>query len=138
MPKQTFDSYTSLAHIGSVNTEIRTFVEEKTSLDAQIAFLEEQYKHKEIDTDVKRTFLKISTRGFLTEEEIANEQRKYEKMKKDREEEQKLYQTKINALANSLNQLKKVLDRINALRENAEKQKEVIFRGKNQEYLVFG
>ena len=53
------------------------------------------------------------------------------------EENSKLYQTKINAVANSLNKIKKVLDRVNVFREDTEKQNDLIFKNKIKEYNIF-
>jgi small-conductance mechanosensitive channel len=136
-PKQTADSYVALAQVGALNTEIQLLLIEKDALDGQMAFEEEKFGYKKVLTDEKKTYLKISTRGFLTEEEIAKEHSEYEGKKKEVEEKLKLFQTKINAVANSLNQLKKTFDRLMALRDDAEKQKEVIFRQRLNEYVEF-
>ncbi len=136
-PKQTSDSYVGLVHINSLNGEALLYAREKELLDGQIALEEEKFNYKKIRTEAKKTYHKISTRGFLTEEEIAKERIEYETKKKDAEENSKLYHTKISAIANSLNQLKKVLDRVNLFHEDAEKQKDVIFKNKNKEYIRF-
>jgi small-conductance mechanosensitive channel len=136
-PKQTSDSYIGLVNIGALNGETLLSAREKDLLDGQIALEEEKFNYKKIRTEAKKTYHKISTRGFLTEEEIAKERTEYETKKKDAEENSKLYQTKIAAVSNSLNQLKKVLDRVNLFREDAEKQKDLIFKNKNKEYVQF-
>ena len=136
-PKQTIDSYMSLIVIGALNSELILLGKEKDLLDAQIALEEEKFNYKKIRTEEKKTYHKISTRGFLTEDEISRERVEYEAKRKDSEEKLKLYQTKINSVGNSLNHLKKVIDRINALHDDAEKQKDTIFRGKYKEYGQF-
>ena len=136
-PKQTSDSYLSFVQIGALNGENLLSTREKDLLDGQIALEDEKFNHKKIRTDAKKTYHKISTRGFLTEEEIAKERTEYETKKKDAEENSKLYQTKIAAASNSLNQLKKILDRVNLFREDAEKQKDLIFKNKAKEYVQF-
>jgi small-conductance mechanosensitive channel len=136
-PKQTSDSYVGLVQIGALNTEVILYGKEKELLDAHIALEEEKFNYKKIKTEAKKTYHKISTRGFLTEEEIARERTEYETKKKDAEENIKLYQTKINAIATTLNQVKKILDRVNAFHEDAEKQIDLIFKNKNKEYSQF-
>ena len=136
-PKQTSDSYIGLAYIGALNAEVMLYTKEKDLVDAHLAFEEEKFNYKKIKTEAKITYHKISTRGFLTEEEIAKERTEYETKKKIAEENSKLYQTKINAVANSLNQLKKTLDRVNAFREDTEKQSDLIFKNKIKEYHQF-
>jgi len=136
-PKQTSDSYLGLVQISALNGEALLCSREKDLLDGQIALEEEKFNYKKIRTEAKKTYHKISTRGFLTEEEIAKERTEYETKKKDAEENNKLYHTKISAVANSLNQLKKILDRVNLFHEDAEKQKDIIFKNKNKEYARF-
>ena len=126
-PKQTSDSYVGLVQIGSLNAEVILYAKEKDLLDAHLALEEEKFNYKKIKTEAKITYHKISTRGFFTEEEITKERTDYETKKKIAEENSKLYQTKINAVANSLNQIKKVLDRVNAFREDTEKQNRSYF-----------
>lgn len=133
-PKQTSDSYLGMVQIGALNAETLLCNKEKDSLDAQIALEEEKYNHKDIKTKAKKTYHQISTHGFLTEDEITKERTEYETKKKDAEENIKLYQTKINAVTSALNNTKKVLDRLNAFQEDAEKQNDIIFKNKNKEY----
>jgi len=136
-PKQTSDSYVGLVHIGALNTETFLYAKEKDLLDAQLALEEEKFNYKKIKTEAKKTYHKISTRGFLTEEEITKERTEYETKKKLAEENSKLYQTKINAVANSLNQVKKILDRVNSFRDDTDKQNDLIFKNKIKEYNQF-
>ena len=136
-PKQTSDSYVGLVHIGALNTEIILYNKEKDLLDAHIALEEEKFNYKKTKTEAKKTYHKISTRGFLTEEEIAKERTEYETKKKDAEENIKLYQTKIKCYRKSLNQVKKIVDRVNTFHEDAEKQIDLIFKNKNKEYSLF-
>lgn len=136
-PKQTSDSYVGLALVGSLNTELLLYNKEKDLLDAYISLEEEKFNYKKIKTEAKKTYHKISTQGFLTEEEITRERTEYESKKKDAEENSKLYQTRINAIANLLNQVKKILDRVNAFHEDAEKHIDFIFKNKNKEYSQF-
>lgn len=136
-PKQTSDSYLAMVHIGALNTEIILYNKEKDLLDAHLALEEEKFNYKKIKTEAKKTYHKISTRGFLTEEEIAKERAEYEIKKRDAEENIKLYQTKINAVANVLNQVKKILDRVTLFQEEAEKQVDLIFKNKSKEYTQF-
>jgi len=133
-PKQTADSYLSLVKTSALSTDILTLSREKDILDAQISFEDEKFNYKKIRTEEKKTYFKISTRGFLTEEDIAKEHFEYETKKKEAEEKLKLYQTKVNSVSNLLNQLKKVLDRIGVLRDDAIKQKNLIFKDKIREY----
>jgi small-conductance mechanosensitive channel len=136
-PKQTSDSYVGLVHIGALNTEVLLYTKEKDLIDAHLALEEEKFNYKKIRTEAKKTYHKISTRGFLTEEEITRERTEYETKKKISEENSKLYQTKINAVANSLNQIKKVLDRVNTFREDTEKQTDLLFKNKVKEHTQF-
>ncbi len=136
-PKQTSDSYVAVAHIGALNTEMLLYNKEKDLLDAHIALEQEKFNYKKMRTEAKKTYHKVSTRGFLTEEEISKERAEYELKKKDAEENSKLYQTKINAVANLLNHIKKILDRVNTFHEEAEKQVDLIFKNKNKEYSQF-
>jgi small-conductance mechanosensitive channel len=136
-PKQTSDSYVGYAHIRELNAEVMLCAKEKDSLDADLALEEEKFNYKKIKTEAKITYHKISTRGFLTEEEIAKERTEYETKKKIAEENSKLYQTKLNAIANALNQLKKILDRVNTFREDTEKQADLIFKNKIKEHHQF-
>lgn len=136
-PKQTSDSYVGLVHMGALNREVILYSKEKDLLDAYIALEEEKFNYKKIKTEAKKTYHKISTRGFLTEEEIARERNEYEIKKKDAEENIKLYQTKINGIATSLNHAKKILGRVNIFHEDAEKQIDLIFKNKSQEYAIF-
>lgn len=136
-PKQTADSYLGLVQVGALSTEIQVLTREKDILDAQQAFEEAKFNYKKIRTEGKKTYHKISTHSFLTEEEIGREHTEYESKKKDTEEKLKLYQTKINAITNFLNQVKKSLDRINTLREDAEKNQSIVFRDKEEEYKIF-
>ena len=136
-PKQTSDSYVGMVQIGALNAEILLYTKEKDLIDAHLALEEEKFNYKKIKTEAKETYHKISTRGFLTEEEIIKEHTEYEAKKKITEENSKLYQTKINAITNSLNQIKKVLDRINSFREDTEKQSDLIFKNKIKEYNTF-
>jgi small-conductance mechanosensitive channel len=136
-PKQTSDSYVGLVQVGALNAEILLYTKEKDLIDAQLALEEESFNYKKIKTEAKETYHKISTRGFLTEEEIIKEHSEYETKKKVAEENSKLYQTKINAVATSLNQIKKILDRVNIFREDTEKQNDLIFKNKIKEYNTF-
>lgn len=136
-PKQTSDSYVGLVHIGALNAELLAYAKEKDLLDGKLALAEEKFNYKKTRTEAKKTYHKISTRGFLTEEEITRERTEYETKKKIAEENSKLYQTKINASATSLNQIKKVLDRVNAFREDTEKQIDLIFKNKSKEHTQF-
>jgi small-conductance mechanosensitive channel len=136
-PKQTSDSYLGVVQIGSLSTEILLANKEKDLLDAHIALEEEKFNYKKIKIDAKKTYHKISTRGFLTEEEIAKERTDYETQKKDAEENSKLYQTKINAIATLLNHVKKILDRVKNFSEEADKQVDIVFKNKGKEYNLF-
>jgi len=136
-PKQTSDSYVGFVHIGALNSEAFLYAKEKDLLDAHITLEEEKFNYKKIRTEAKKTYHKISTRGFLTEEEIAKERTEYEIKKKIDEDTIKAVQAKINAVANALNQVKKILDRLNTFREEAEKQTDIIFKNKSKEYNQF-
>ena len=136
-PKQTSDSYLGLVQVGALNAEVHLYAKEKELIDAYITLADEKINYKKIKTETKKTYHKISTRGFLTEEEIARERTKYETEKKDAEEKSKAYQTKINAIATLLSHLKKVVDRLNAFKEESEKQADVIFKNKTKEYNQF-
>jgi small-conductance mechanosensitive channel len=136
-PRQTSDSYVGLVTVGALNSEVTLYTKEKELLDAHSALEEEKFNYKKVRTEAKKTYHKISTQGFLTEEEISKERAEYENKRKTAEENSKLYQSKINAVANTLNHVKKILDRINNIREDAEKQSDLIFKNKIKEYNQF-
>lgn len=136
-PKQTSDSYVGLVEIGALNTEMFLYNRERDLVDAHLALEEEKFNYKKIKTEAKKTYHKISTRGFLTEEEITKERSEYETRKKAAEENSKIYQTKINAVSNALNHVKKILDRVNTFGEDTEKQSDLIFKNKIKEHTQF-
>lgn len=136
-PKQTSDSYVEFVHIGALNSEAFLYAKERDLIDAYITLEDEKFNYKKIRTEAKKTYHKISTRGFLTEEEITKERTEYETKKKIDEDNIKAVQAKINAVANALNQVKKILDKLSAFREDAEKQTDIIFKNKTKEYNQF-
>lgn len=136
-PKQTSDSYVGFVYIGALNAESHLFSKEKDFLDAHMALEEAKFNYKKMKMEAKKTYHKISTHGFLTEEEITRERTEYENQKKEAEETIKLYQTKINSVANSLNKIKKIVDKVNSLREEVDKQSDLIFKNKVKERIQF-
>src|SRR5690606_12255138 len=88
-----------------------------------------------IRSEGKKTYNKIITRGFITEEDISKERNEYDNKKRDAEDTLKLYQSKVGAIANLLNQQKRVIDKIKTLRDEIEKQSDTVFKGKNRDYI---
>jgi len=136
-PKQTIASYISLGQVGALNAYLSVLDKEIELLDAQIVLEDERLNYQSLRTESKETYYKIAGRKFVSEEDITRERKKYE-IKKEKEKALFLvYKEKINTIANSLNLLKKILDNIKDLRQNAQKKKEIIFKANIREYNRF-
>ena len=136
-PKQTADSYLAIAKVGALNDHVRSLATEKDLIDAQIALEDEKFNYQSLRAIAKETYHKISIRRFLTEEDISQERKKYDMQKENANASLQSFKEKITAVANLLNQKKKVVDNIKALRQEAVKKKESVFRNKGKAYSQF-
>lgn len=134
-PKQSAYTYVTLTTVGALNDEVLALSKEKNLLDAQIVLEEQKFTYKKIRFEAKKTYNKIVSHGFLTEEEITKERNEYDSKKRDAEDVLKLYQSKVGAIANLLNQQKRVIDKIKIVRNEIEKQSDTLFKGKHKDYI---
>ncbi len=136
-PKSTMPSYLSLAQVGVLNSYLLALNKEIELLDAQIALEDEKLNYQSLRTKSKETYYKIAGRKFVSEEDITQERKKYETQKEKAKALRLVYREKINAIANLLNLLKKVLDNIKDLRQDAREKKAIIFKANIREYNRF-
>ncbi len=137
VPKATMPSYLSLAQVGVLNSYLLALNREIELMDAQIALEEEKINYQSLRTKSKETYYKIAGRKFVSEEDITQERKKYEMQKEKAKALRLVYREKINAIANLLNLLKKVLDNIKDLRQDEREKKAIIFKANIREYNRF-
>jgi len=135
--KPTMPSYLSFAQVGVLNSYLLALDKEIELLDAQIVLEDEKLNYQSLRSKSKETYYKIAGRKFVSEEDITQERKKYEMQKEKAKALRLVYREKINAIANLLNQLKKVLDNIKNLYQDAREKKAIIFKANMREYNRF-
>jgi len=136
-PQQTIPSYLSLGQVGVLNSYLSVLDKEIELLDAQIALEDEKLNYQSLRAKSKETYYKIVGRKFISEEDITQERKRYETQKEKEKASLLVYKEKINAIVNLLNLLKKILDNIKDLRQNAQEKKEIIFKANMREFDKF-
>ncbi|MGB8366913.1 MAG: hypothetical protein WCD44_01000, partial [Candidatus Babeliales bacterium] len=136
-PKQTITSYLALAQVGVLNSYLQALNEELNLLDAQMTLEDEKFDYQLSRSEVKETYYKVAGRKFVSEEEVTQEKKKYERKREKATALLLVYREKTNTIANSLNSLKNILDNIKNLRKGAEEKKAMIFKNNLREYSRF-
>lgn len=135
-PKQTVSSYLSVAEFGALNSHVQWLQKERDLLETERTLEDEKFNYLSLQAGAKETYYKISSRKFSSEEEITHEIKQYEVQKTDAQSTLAIYKERMNAVADLLNQQKKIRDNINNWRERAQKQKESIFKNKLKDYTT--
>ncbi len=132
---QTADWYIGFCQTGLLNTSLSLLQKKQELADAQSMLLNESLKHSTIQVNGKETYHKITLRKFTTEEEISQEIKQYDIYKADEVATLSINKEKINQIADLLNVQKRALDNISMHRQEVQKQKELLFKGRTREYL---
>ena len=131
-PQKTVDSYLALCEVGATNSELLTLQTQKELLEAQSAQEDEKFNYERLQVEVKQSYHKITMRKST--EEIAQELKKYEARKAEAQAALAKYKENINTVADQLTTQKKILDTIHGHRQELEKLKNTIFKGRATEY----
>jgi small-conductance mechanosensitive channel len=131
-PSNLVASYVGFCQVGALNAYIRLIAMRKKLLDVQNALNEAKINDLAIQVQVKESF----SRKFATTEAITQEIQKYDKPKADAQANLSLYKTKVNEIDEQLNDQRKILDAINALRANVQAQQTKLFGSMPKEYAV--
>ena len=131
-PSNLVASYVGFCQVGALNAYIRLIAMRKKVLDVQNALNDAKINDLAIQVQVKESF----ARKFATTEAIVQEIQKYDKPKADAQANLSLYKTKLNEIDEQLNEQKKILDAINALRNNVQSQQNKLFGAMPKEYAV--
>ncbi len=131
-PTNLVASYVGYCQVGALNAYIRLISMRKKFLDVQNALNDAKINDLAIQVQVKESF----AHKFATTEAIAQEIQKYDKPKADAQANLSLYKTKLNEIDEQLNEQKKILDAINALRNTIQVQQNKLFGAMPKEYAV--
>ncbi len=136
-PKPTVTSYISFAQVGVLNSYLQALAEELKLLDAQMTLEDEKFDYQSLRTEAKETYFKVAGRKFVSEDDVAQEKKKYERQKEKTSAVLVVYKEKVSAITNELNSLKKILDNIKNLRKNAQEKRAIVFKANVREYSRF-
>lgn len=135
-PKKTVASYLEQFQIGMLKANQQLLQYQLELLDAQIAHEDEKYAYEEMQYKVKESFYKKGLNKFLTEEEVNLEIKRFDAPRAEEEADLARYREKIGIVADVLNQQKKILEHMQAQREELTEIKTIIFKNHAQEYAT--
>ena len=127
---QSVNAYLAYCEVATLQTQLSMYQTRHELLEAQIALEDEKLKDRSLGLLVKETYHK----RFSTEEEIAIELKKYEGPKAESQAGMSRYKERIGIVADQISAQKKILDNIQLVRENLEKQRDVLFRTRVNEF----
>ncbi len=127
---QTPAAYLGYCEVATLQSQLITYQRRQEYLEAQIDMEDEKLKDEALRLQVKESYHK----KFVTEEEIALELKKYEGPKAESQAELSRFKEKISIVADNMSLGKKILDNIQALRAELEKQRETVFKSHAGEY----
>ena len=127
---QSVTAYLAYCDVATLQTQIHTYQRRQELLEAQIELEDEKLKDKNLNLLVKETYNK----RFSTEEAIVAEIKKYEGPRAESQAGLSRSKERMSAVTDQISVQKKIVDNIQAMRENLEKQRDVLFRQKPQEY----
>jgi hypothetical protein len=133
-PKQTVVSYIALATLGFLNSEALWLQKERDLLETQRALEDEKFNYLSTQVSAKDVYYKISSRKFVTAEDISQLMKQFEAYKAEAQSKLAIYRERIGTDADLLNHHRKILDNINAWRERVHRQRDYIFKGRIDEY----
>jgi small-conductance mechanosensitive channel len=133
-PKQTVPSYLDIAILGSLNAEVQWLLKQRDLLDAQRTLEDEKINYLNVQTNAKETYFKMFSRKFNVVEEITKEVKLSEMQKADEQATLAIYKERMSAVADLLNQQKKIQDNIVAWRERLTRQRDILFTNKMANY----
>lgn len=133
-PKKTPQGYVALSQVGMLNDEVLVIKRKKELLEAQLALEEEKLRDEELRISVKDSFYKTSTSVFTTEEMLSSELKKYQIQKDENRTNIALYKERLNNTSALIATQKKALENITRKLQNAEQEKNGIFRDSSIDY----
>lgn len=135
-PKKTVASYLEQFQIGMLKVNQQLLQNQLELLDAQIAHEDEKYTYEEMQYKIKESFYKKGLNKFLTEEEVNQEIKRYDAPRAEAETNLARFREKIGIIADVLNQQKKILEHMQAQREELTEIKGIIFKNNPNEYMT--
>ncbi len=127
---QSAMAYLAYCEVARLQTQIHTYQRRQELFEAQIELEDEKLKDKSLTLLVKETYNK----RFSTEEEIAAEIKKYDGPKAESQAGLSSSKERLGVATDQISVQKKIIDNIQAVRENLEKQRDTLFKQKMQEY----
>ncbi len=135
-PKKTVASYLEQFQIGMLKVNQQLLQNQLELLDAQIAHEDEKFIYEEMQYEVKESFYKKGLNKFLTDDDVNQEIKRYDAPRAEAEASLARYREKIGIIADVLSQQKKVIENMQAQREELTDIKTIIFKNNPTEYAT--
>jgi len=135
-PKQTVQSYVGLCKLGLINSSLLLLKRSKELIEAHIALEDERFAYQSLQVRIKETYYRVRSRRFTSEEQITKETKQYESTRSNAQGALALYKEKMDNVARLLNDQKKIVDNIHALRKDLDEKRATLFKHNNQEYTM--
>lgn len=128
IPKQTIHSFLTIAHLGNLSAELLWLIKQRDLIDTQRTLEDEQINYLAVQTHAKETYFKITAGKFLSSDEITKEIKQYENQKSDAQATLGICRERTSAIAETLNEQKKIEDNIEYFKEMVIQQRNGIFK----------
>lgn len=132
--KFAVDWLMAYCEIATVNAQLLLLQKKVDLVDAQVGAEDEKFKYESMQVRAKETYHKIIARKFITEEEINQEIKSYDASKADARSIVSRYKEKVAIVPDLLNNRKKVIDNIKAVRQEIQKQRDSLFAIRQKEF----
>ncbi len=126
----TAGAYLAYCEVASLQTQLIALQRRQELLEANIVLEDEKIKDETLSLQVKMSYHK----KFSTEEEIALELKKYEAPYAESQTALSRSKERVSQVADQINQQKKIIDNIEALKLDIQKKKDTIFKSAGAEY----
>ncbi len=136
-PKKTYESYVGLCATGLISAQVLLLDAQEKRIERSIDLEREKVDYFQELVDIKEAYYKLEIRRFGSQEIIAQEAKKYTEKKTALEATLKSYQAKKDEIAATVVRLQnQVLERIKKRRDDAQAQKDTLFKEQGKAFLT--
>jgi small-conductance mechanosensitive channel len=133
-PRETVASYVGICEVGALNEQVLLLERKRELLEAQLVLEEERINEESLAIDVKESYYKITSRHYVSEEEIRKEIKQYGTQRAKINAAISRAKEKQNAVIDMLNIKKRASENIKILRDSLQKQRTALFGNYAKEY----
>ena len=128
------DNYGALLEVGLVNDQSLQAKREKDLLETRKTLEQQQLAQESLTVDIKESYYRITARKFRSENEIADEAKKYAAMRAEAVANLSQFKSKLDLFAGMVDTQRKAVEQLREHERELKKLKDTIFKSCSSKY----